>query len=321
MSLLDIRTNIDSEAGFNSVNNTDDLVYLNSRINKIAKDLYDKQDLVGSMYELITFWDNDAKLVSMPTYVGEVRGARYYDSPIEITLRDIRPRYAINTYGIELMDFREVYLSTFAIQLDNYSTLTFSLPEGEVEEVDVSITIIGKTPVASKVQEVLVIVAGESSVESENNWVGAPEIIKKSAANSFDITITDVEDTELAIIPNNALASEYQIWQVRDDNLVGQVASNSIELLFKMKFEPLVNDGDEFLAAKYDDVILWKFLEEFWSKQENKESLVANAQVQWVSKMEAIHGNKEKGKKTEMQFARNKFYSLFADYARGIRRY
>lgn len=321
MSLKGIRAAIDSEAGFNSTLNADDKTYLNERINKIAADLYAKEDLTGSLYELITFWDQDSKLVSMPSYVGEVRGARYYDSPLEITLREIRPRYAIGSFGIELKDFREVGVSSLAVQMDNYSTLTFSLPEGEVASEDLSISVIGQTPTASRIEEIVTIAEGENSVETSSNWLGAPTSIRKSAANQFDILVTDAEGEELALIPNNALTSEYLIWQVRDDNMNGQVSSNSIEILFKMKFEPLVNDGDEFLRSKYDDVILWKFLEEFWAKQEGKEEQVKNAQLQWASKMGAVNISKDKGKKAEIQTPQNKFYGLFSRTNWGQTRY
>ena len=321
MSLQNIRARIDSEAGFNSVLNEDDKTYLNQRINAIATELYDKQDLVGSMFEVIGFWDNDTKLVSFPPSVGEVRGAHYYDSPVEITLRDIRPRYATGFYGIQLKDFRELGISSLAVQMDNYSGLSFSLPEGEVAEKDIVITIIGQTPVSTRKQERVTILTGENSVTSTNNWIGAPETIKKLEACEFDITVMDIEETELAIIPNNALLSEYLIFQVRDDNMVGQLSSNSIEILYKKKLEPLVNEGDEFLSGKYDEVILWKFLEEFWSTQEGKEKQVANAQFQYASKLSAINNKKSSGKKIEMQTVPNRFYSLFSRYNWGNIKY
>jgi len=312
MSLKSIRASIASDTGYHPDTSTDDKVLLDREINNVCADIYNKNDLVGSIFELISYYDLDSHLVSFPWYVGDIRGARYYDSPQLITLRDVRPRYGTNGYGVELMDFREVGVSSLWIQNDEYSVLKFSLPEGEVETVNIVIKVVGETPVAAQVEETVTILAGEQFALSVNNWIGAPRVIEKAAPNNFDITITDIENVELAIIPNSELRSMYSIWQVQDDNIMGTATPlNAIEILYKERFKKLVNEYDEFLHSRYDEVIKWKWMEEYYAKMEGKESQKEMAAEQWMSKMGAVNRNKSKGKKAELQTVPNKFYGIF----------
>ena len=288
------------------------MVYLNSQINQVATELYDIHDLVGSLFETIAFLtDYTERLISTPWYVGDIRGARYYDCPRQVSLRDIRPRFGTDGWGIQLFDFREVGTSSLAIQPTEWSSLVFSLPEGEVSEKNLTITIVGQTPVASSVEEQLLLAAGQNNVTSSNNWIEAPRVIEKSALNKFDILITDINGVELGVIPNSELRSQYSIWQVMDDSMISVVNTNSLEILYKEKFQPLVNDYDEFLAGRYDEILIWKFLDEYWSKQEGKDVLSEQARARWIGKLGVVNRNKSKGKKVMLQTVPNQYYGLF----------
>lgn len=321
MSLKYIRSNIAAETGFHPDTSVDDKEYLDNQINQVSLDLFNSLDLVGSLFEIVAFFtDFEERLISVPSYVGDIRAGKYYDCPAQITLRDIRPRYGTDSWANQIIDFREVGVSTLAISNTEYSSLIFSLPEGEVEAEDLIITIIGETPVASMVEEQLTLVAGQNSVTSVNNWVGAPKIISKNRVNLYDILVTDINETELAVIPNSELKSFYAIWQVQDDSVINSVTSNSMEILYKQKYTLLVNDGDEFLNGRYDEVIIWKFLDEYWSRQDGKEKLAEGARLKWMSKMAGVNRNKPKGKKVELQTVANKFYSMFGWGAGNYRR-
>jgi len=313
MSLKYIRSNIAAETGFHPDSSADDKEYLDNQVNQVALDLFNALDLVGSLFETIAFFtDFEERLISVPSYVGDIRAGKYYDCPAQITLRDIRPRFGTEGYGTQIIDFREVGVSTLAVSNTEYSSLIFSLPEGEVETEDLVITIVGETPVASQIEEQLTLVAGQNSVTSVNNWVGAPKIISKNMVNLFDILVTDINDTELAVIPNSETKSLYSIWQVQDDSVISAVTQNSMEILYKQKYVLLVNDGDEFLNGKYDEIIIWKFLDEYWSKQDGKTGLAEGARLKWMSKMAAVNRNKAKGKKVELQTVPNRYYGLFS---------
>lgn len=312
MSLKTIRDSIAADTGYHPDTSAEDKALLNREINEVAFDVYNKNDLVGSLFELVAYYDIESKLISLPWYVGDIRGGRYYDTPVQITLRDIRPRYSTQGFSMALRDFREVGLSTLWQQPTAWSALTFSYPEGETEATSLTIAVIGETPVSSNTEEQLVIPAGSSSATTVNNFVGAPRIIEKKRTNSFDVSIKDIHANELAIIPNGELKSQYAIWQVMDDNIVGSLSpSNAIEILYKERYRKLVNDYDSILNDRYDDVIKWKFMEEYYSKQEGKELLAMAANKHWVEKMGGQNHNKAKGKKAELQTVPNKFFGLF----------
>ncbi len=311
MSLKSIRTDIASKVGYHPDTSDDDRIFLDSEINGIIRPFYVSNDQVGSLFEIIVFYDIESKLVSLPSFVGHIRGARYYDNPYKHTLRDIRPRYAKEMYGVELLDFREVGTSTLAIQPEEWGKLKFALPEGEVSEKDLVIAIVGETPVASRVEEQLILAKDGNSVTSVNSWKEAPKVIRKDAANNFNITVTDINDVEVAIIPNHQLNSQYSVWQVRDDSMSGQLSGNSLEILFKERLPELVNDYDEFLDGRYDDVIVWQFLEQYYAQQEGKEKLSEAARDQWQLNLVDLNRDHARSKKAEEQAVPNKFYGLF----------
>lgn len=312
MSLKNIRASVASELGFHPDTSTEDKSYLDAQINQIALDIFNEHDLVGSLFETIGFLtDYTEKLISLPSYVGDVRGIRYYGTPYFQTLRDIRPRYGTEGWGFQLFDFREIGTSTLWVDNNEWSSLVFSLPEGEVSEKNITISIVGATPLASQVEEKLTLATGQNSVTSVNNWIETPRVIEKNAPNNFDILVSDINGIELALIPNSELKSLYSIWQVMDDSFISITSAQSFEVLYKERYKLLVNDYDEFLTGKYDEVIIWKFLAEYWGKQEGKETLAENAVIAYNMKMSNVNKNKAKGKKVELQTVPNKFYGLF----------
>jgi len=311
MSLKSIRTSIAADTGYHPDTSEEDKTYLDNKINEIIGNLYYSQDLIGSMYEVIVFFDLNTKLVSLPYYIGNVRGCRYYDSPYLVTLRDIRPRFATDAYGIQLTDFREIGQSTLAVQLTEWSKITFLLPEGEVAEKDITIAVIGETPVAQRVEEQVLLAAGQNTVTTVNNWREAPKVIQKNDACAMDIYITDANETDIGILPNFLLSPRYSVWQIRDDNMIGQTTLNSLEILFKEKLRDLVNDYDEFLFGRYDDIVAWQFLDLYWTKQEGKQDLASAARDQWTVGLVDIAKSSAIGKKAESQTVPNKFYGLF----------
>lgn len=321
MSLKSLRSSIAAECGFHPDTSEDDKAYLDARINKLAEDFYNLHDLPGSLKEIIGFLtDLTERLVSLPHYVGDLRATRYYDCPFKIELRDIRPRYATDGWTTQLLDYREIGTSTLWVDNVEWSGLVFSLPEGEVSEKDLVITIVGATPVASNVEERVTLLTGENSVSSVNNWIEAPRVIEKNAPNNFDILVADINGIELALIPNNELLSTYSIWQVNDDSFQTIGIGNSLEFLYKEKYRYLVNDYDEFLGSKFDEALKWKFLAEYWGAQEGKEVQAQNAMLAFSGKTSALNKNKSRGKKIELQTVPNKFYNLFnAPYYRAGR--
>jgi len=144
-------------------------------------------------------------------------------------------------------------------EIANESTLKFSIPE--VESVAFSINIIGATPNSSRVQETLTFSPGDILKESAVPFISIRNIVK-SAPTQYDITVLDADGNTMSLIPNHKTYVLYHWIQIFDwDNMYIPTTSAQIEVLYKKKFDDLVNDYDEFLFGdKYDKAIYWKYL-------------------------------------------------------------
>jgi hypothetical protein len=303
MSLKTITQKVRARTG------TNESPYLTRLINDAAEELYRADDLVGANKELLVKIPSiGTKIMAFPHYVHEIRGLRYYYSMVTIKQNMVEGRYANDNAGIKLDNWRDLGTSPLMVQITNASTLTFSIPM--VESEDIVISVVGSTPNSSRLEEKVTIKAGNLSVETSANF-DKVQSLTKLAPNTYNITVTDAEDTELTIIPNNEICSCYKIIQIRDDKFTGQLENSGIEVLYKEKFVPLVNDSDTFLDGRYDDAIYWKFLEAWYSTQDGKgqESLMCHAKSDEIVKQIARDCNTAKD--LSMQFAPCQYYNMF----------
>jgi hypothetical protein len=61
-------------------------------VNEAARELYDQSDMVGSQMEQL-FKINGDQTISFPTYVGELRAVRPWDTETPWHINQMRPRY------------------------------------------------------------------------------------------------------------------------------------------------------------------------------------------------------------------------------------
>src|SRR5205823_97903 len=110
------------------------------------------------------------------------------------------------------------------------STLIFKFPAPLIDNEDVTIRVIGKTPNSYRTEEALTIAAGQTEIESENDY---EEIysITKDAPNKYNIKVYDANEIELAEIPNSELSPKYTIIQVLDDNIEGATQTSGVEIM------------------------------------------------------------------------------------------
>jgi hypothetical protein len=232
-------------------------------VNAAAKELYQSSDLLDSLdEEVFDFYEDNENQIALPSYAEHVRGMRNFDGRYAIDLEDPKNRYfqALNT-EIWNCRFRKKKESALSRDISNQSRLVFNIVEPE--ETDIVISIIGRTPNSSQLAETVVLVAGELFVETTYQYVSVNKI-SKDRATTFDVFIQDVNETELGVIPNNVLSTKYTVFQVMDDISSNDPSSTNaaIEVLFKRRFVPMVNDEEEFQCGdRYDDAIVWKYLE------------------------------------------------------------
>lgn len=282
------------------------------KINKAAKELYDSTDLSGCLREQVFTFDSINKQVTLPWYVGQIRGVRNYNTTEKVTINDLRPRYYYGKGYQDSLKWRIKRVIPILRSLDNQSTLKVVIPAVNSETFKVWIS--GRTDNAS------------AGVETFEFSVSATEIIgivpfldilaiSKNRLTDVDLQVYDASDTLIAEIPNHERESRYTLIQVLDDKRTTSGDScNCYEILYKQQLSILKNDQDVFPCEGYDDVIVWKAVSHFWQKvitdQGKNNALAAETRLNQILRQKAV--NAEDGVEMEVQFAPNRFLTGIA---------
>lgn len=307
--LLDILTDIAAEIG--RAGNDGDTALRIYRVNKAAEELNDANDFEEAMDEAIfNFQTTDnAQTISLPPYIFKVRGARYADGRIPITIDDIRNRYNFQWF----MENETWYLkprykgqSPLARDIDNQSTITFTIPVAEQEVFSVTIT--GETDRANRISETLNFAVGDLLKETTGNYLKVESIVKSRITNS-DVTATDAEGNELGKVLNSEYQSLYTLYQILDEETGAVLPSNfsGCEIFYKKKFQPFKNNQDTFFGtSRYDKAIFWKFMEH--RVKDPKES--AAFQIKCTQVLSQMFENDTAGKRRRINFRPSPFFNM-----------
>jgi len=261
MSLAKILDDVEEATGFSRTDTTERARVV-SKINDAAKELFASIDLEEAKKEEVFDFDVDSQQVALPPYVGKVRGMRYYDSRLMIPLDHMGNRYNYGLFDRDTwyLHWREKENAALARRIENQSTLTFEVPI--IEDSNVVIDILGPTDNSYRYAETVTIPAGSLSVETVGNYKSPLASIKKNSLTKYDVLIKDANGNLLGKILNSQNYAEYKIYQIVDSDVASLPEGTAVEVLFKPKFIPFVNDADEFVAGPdYDKAIFWKYME------------------------------------------------------------
>lgn len=235
-------------------------------LNEAAAELYMQADPPGSLVEQV-FKINGDQTLSLPAYVGKIRGMREAASMQAWHVNQLRPRYNQFNWPDMWRNFRLRGKSPLMATVTNQSVGVITVKE--VENPPIVITLAGPTADASHVIETITMDATEK--ETENAFLDY-ESVTKNRQNKFDVTLADVDGKVLTVIPNNELSSQYQIVDISSCPWISQSTSrvdNYIEVLYKKKLPYLSEDGDEYPAFDYDNVVVNKMMQ-LWMEEQNK---------------------------------------------------
>lgn len=311
MALKHILEDISSILGFD-MTDADEQAYLVEQVNHAARELYNAMDLPGAIREQVfQIDDTDNYQVSFPFYVDKIRAIRFYNTyGGKIRLEDMRPRYHMMRWGNSgVLTFRiKRSDSALADDITNAGPLKFKLPTGKVEAAAVTITVVGKTASAERVQETVILAVGESEVSTVEGYEDVISIIKKDY-NNYNITIEDIDGAELGIIPNSELQTAYTIVQIRQDDFSPRYNNNyplnTIEVLYKQKFNGFRNLYDEFPCPKCDKIIFWKFAEHYLAYKPGMEQRSLGAKLKADELLGQLNTGDEMGKAIQIEYAPN----------------
>lgn len=307
MSLQDILVDIATEIG--STNGDADRNVRISKINKAAREIHRSTDLEEAMDEIILDLNNEnASQIAMPSYVFQVRGARYVDGRTVISLEDMRNRYNFNFSGeneVWYFQFRERRRSPLSRDISNQSVIRVEIPIANGEAW--SITLTGRTDNSYRVSETLEFSADDLSKTGTLDFIELESAVR-SQVIQYDTSLYDVEDNLLGIIPNSQTQTSYKIYQIADtENFTQPANASGIEVRFKYEFQPFKNLDDCFLGtSKYDDAIYWKFLEH--RCKDPKEVKIYFSKCKMI--LDQHFSDEQAGKRSKMNFRPQPYYQL-----------
>jgi hypothetical protein len=76
-----------------------------------------------------------------------------------------------------------------------------------------------------------------------------------------------------------------------------------VEILYKIRFQPLQDDYDEFVCPGYDDAIIWKTLSYLLAKKDTEKAGMAEAKANQL--MRQMSDDTEESVSKEVEFLQN----------------
>lgn len=270
-------------------------------VNEAVDELYAQSDMAGCMVEQ-AFKVNGDQTIALPNYVGAVRAVREYQSLIPWNINQMRPRYNVSNWNDFWRGWRLKGKQALQKSIVNQSVINVSVTA--VESPAVVVTITGRTDTSSSITEDITLNA--TTVSSVNNWIEITAI-NKSRVNDYDITVSDIDNNALAVIPNNEKVSTYQIIDVSTCPWLNNTQSKQdhyLEVLYKKKLTYLSEDGDEFPAQGYDNIIVNKVLQ-LWYEEQGKVDLASAYDQKATRSLARKHEEENRATQDTVAFTEN----------------
>lgn len=286
------------------------------KINRAALRLYTQCTLVNSLDEVILNASTADNVVTLPSYIGKVRSIRHATTRDKIDIQDFPERY--HESGRNSTD--ELVFKTMrpkatlrSIEIAGKVTVYTSLPLS----TSVVVTLMGSNDNSGSITETVELSSTAQSIETDKVFSTITSITK-SSSSEYDIYIKDINDNILAVLPNDALKSEYTALMIFEPNII--LAANqdyyAVEVLYKKAFRNMVYDEDSFLCGDiYDEAISWEYAwGHYAAAKDTKGATDANVMVNRL--ITNIARDNEQGLKKSYDAAPNRYlriHSLIAN--------
>lgn len=306
--LLPVITRVSAATGIDLTQDRDQLVNL---FNAACRVFHFELES-NKMFREVTFIVPPDKIISLPSYVGEVKGLRVHTTEILVPLQSLNvPRYTNSTLLYKIKNWRDLGDSAVMRNLTVVGQLTISC--NSVEDTPVTLLITGQTATANLIQESVVLDA-TSKLTTNQFGPRIDSIVCFSARNS-DITVSDVNGTVLAVLYNRDQKTRYKLmdvsqifWPMNDT-----VDGNSfIDVLYKLPFVLAKNDTDSFSGGDdYDEAIYHMMLHLYYLPLGGKQDQSNIELLRATQILKSVKDGEETGIHKKLNWGRNKFYSLF----------
>lgn len=307
MPLKDILVSVAADVGLPNYTEDDAVrAHLIEKVNKAAKEIYERTDVSGCLRELFVKVTPN-KVIALPQFVGELRAIRQRSIERPWTLNDLRPRYHVYSWESQWRSWRFIGYAAIQTDIVNAAPVYINIP---VADSTLTVTIVGATIDSNRVIDTITLSA--TSNTSTKNFTSIDSIQLNKVAD-YDITILDAEDNELAVIPNNVLESRYALYDVSAYPSGGDCSdgTNLMEVLYKMRLPWLSEDNDVFPVPDHDDIIAEKTVQLYVEKQEGKEDRAVLLDQKIERALARKMQDKEGVNVKKMKFVENPLLGMF----------
>jgi len=275
-------------------------------INFAWRETWNSDDLPNSLFEIsVTPVDSNAR-ISLPWYVGEVRGVKqnYGYGRTRIELNTPRPYYQDQVYLQSPFTWRNLGSSPLVRSITNATTVNLTFTEPVTKAVTVSL--IGPNDNGSNDREQIVFDINDITKTSTKRFTDF-NAIAKSVITETDLIVKDSNDVELARIPNLAFEAKNTIWQITDKCFVACNYCRCFDVLYKLPAPYLYFDEQ---AVPFEEVLMAKTME--WialpkEGQEQKAVLYGEKAKQLIIQYNA----NERGIEHKIDLGINKFNTAY----------
>jgi len=312
--LLDVLKRISADTGLHVVQKRETIL---AHMGQAAEEMHKLLEC-NKMYREVTLVVPPNKVVTLPSFIGELRGMRMHTNELPFDLNAIsQPRYVSTTLAHKFKNWRDLGESAIQLSMTEASQITLSIPNSNVEtnEADIVYKIAGPTASSTYIEEDITLSNGSNSTTNIFTDVTS---ISSGDDRVFDVLATQtVDGTLLAVLGNNQTKTRYKwvdvsliFWTL---DTVDQ--GSLIDVLYKLPKTKLKNDTDSFYAGEdYDEpwysMSMYQYLRNIQSRQQDAQGY----RVAALAMIEAAKDSSEQGIMKRIQFGRNKFYGLFRKY-------
>jgi len=308
--LIDVLTRLSKETGIHPTQKRSVLISL---LQDSAREMHKLLECT-KIYREVTLVVQPNKVVTLPAFIGELRGMRMHTNELPFDVNSIaQPRYISTTLAHKFKNWRDKGESA-VFQLPNgYGRL--KLQSFSTEPVPVNITISGQTANSNRVEET--IVWDDNLKQTTNLFGGQIYNISCVAQRQFDITISDYLGNQIAVLYNDQKLTRYKIvdvsqifWTLDTDD-----GGSLIDVLYKLPATDLFRDTDSFYAGEdYDEAWFCMGMYFYLRAQQNRMNDAIAYQQSASQMLLAAKDSSESGIMKKLQFGRNKCYGLFRKY-------
>lgn len=279
-------------------------------INFAWREIWNIDDLPNSLFEITVVPSDGLAMLTLPFFVGKVRGVKCNRSRIRVELNSPRARYQSDEYIKSPFTWDILGTTPLKQNIVNCSTLDLTIVEPESEELVV--TLMGPTDNTSEDREQVIFAPGELTKRTKKRFVDLIGLSKNILTQS-DVQVTGPNREDLATIPNCYFGANNIIIQIREKNTTFCPDCECYDVLYK-RVPPILYHDETPIPNGYDEALMTKTLE--WitlpkDGQEQKMLLYAEKAKALLSVNNENEGN---GKVQRIDVPTNMFTSHYHGY-------